>query len=89
MDVILIIFRASEIAATEAKSKTSLPTSMPPKQRKGKSSGSNNAAQPSDAAMTYVQHGSTGLTVGPTSVLVMSVMFIGSVILLHMWAKIM
>ena len=62
---------------------------MPPKQRKGKSSGSNNAAQPSDAAMTYVQHGSTGLTVGPTSVLVMSVMFIGSVILLHMWAKIM
>ena len=88
MDVILIIFRASEIAE-KSKTVSSSQTSMPPKQRKGKSSGSNNAAQPSDAAMTYVQHGSTGLTVGPTSVLVMSVMFIGSVILLHMWAKIM
>ena len=57
--------------------------------RKNAKSGKSSGAAANDATMTYFQQGSTGLTVGPTSVLVMSVMFVGSVILLHMWAKIM
>ena len=58
-----------------------------PRRKAAKSNSS--GAQQNDATMTYFQQGQTGLTVGPTSVLVMSVMFVGSVILLHMWAKIM
>jgi len=42
---------------------------MPAKKRKNAKSGG--AAQ-NDATMTYFQQGSTGLTVGPTSVLVVS-----------------
>ena len=58
-----------------------------PRRKAAKSNSS--GGQQNDATMTYFQQGQTGLTVGPTSVLVMSVMFVGSVILLHMWAKIM
>jgi hypothetical protein len=43
---------------------------MPPRQRKGNKAASGNGAPQNDATMTYFQQGSTGLTVGPTSVLV-------------------
>ena len=51
------------------------------------SSGSGSQAQ-GDGVLQFYTQGSTGLTVGPTSVLVLSLFYVGTVVLLHIWGKI-
>ena len=59
----------------------------PAPKRKPAAQGANTSAPGGNVGVVQWTTDAAGLKIGPTTVLVMSLLFIGSVVLLHIWGK--